>query len=48
MEVNKKIVVAKELTKLHEEIIRGTAEQVLEDFKSRSAIKGEYVIIVHT
>jgi 16S rRNA (cytidine1402-2'-O)-methyltransferase len=37
--------VARELTKIHEEIARGTLQEVFDHFKSRT-IKGEIVIIV--
>jgi 16S rRNA (cytidine1402-2'-O)-methyltransferase len=37
--------VARELTKIHEEIARGTLQEVLDHFKSHT-IKGEIVIIV--
>ena len=40
------VVVARELTKLHEEYVRGTAVEVLEVFKQRPSIKGEITILV--
>ena len=40
------VVVAKELTKLHEEFVRGTPQEVYDNFTARAAVKGEYVIIV--
>lgn len=40
------LVMCRELTKLHEEILRGTAEEILRDLESRSAVKGEIVIVV--
>lgn len=39
------VVVARELTKLHEEYVRGTAQEVYENFKARPSIKGEIVIL---
>lgn len=42
----RQIVVARELTKLHEEFIRGRADEVLESLKGRESIKGEIVIII--
>ncbi len=39
------IVVARELTKLHETIYRGTAQEVTEQLESTS-IKGEFVVIL--
>lgn len=42
------IVVARELTKLHEELVSGTPEEVLKDFAARpeQRRKGEFVVIV--
>ena len=40
------IVVARELTKIHEEFLRGTAAQVLEIVKSRGDMKGEIVLMM--
>jgi 16S rRNA (cytidine1402-2'-O)-methyltransferase len=41
------IVVTRELTKLHEEIIRGSAEEVLAHFSThKDHIRGEFVVIV--
>ena len=40
------IVVGRELTKLHEEIVEGTAAEVLEDFAGRSKILGEFAVFV--
>ena len=42
----REIVIARELTKLHEEFIRGTTKDVLENLKNRDSIKGEMVIII--
>lgn len=42
----KKVVVARELTKAHEEIIAGSADEIFQNFKSRSAIKGEFAIAI--
>ena len=39
----RKIVLARELTKIHEEFIRGTASELLEKLESP---KGEFVIII--
>jgi 16S rRNA (cytidine1402-2'-O)-methyltransferase len=41
-----RVTVARELTKIHEEYIRGTIEEVLEDLESRPSIKGEIVVIL--
>lgn len=42
----RQIAVARELTKLHEEFIRGTAKDVYENLSSRPSIKGEIVIVI--
>lgn len=39
-------VVARELTKLHEEVLRGTLSGLLEELESRPNLKGEYVLVV--
>lgn len=45
---NKKIIVGRELTKLFEEIVRGSAEEILEYFKKQpEKIKGEFTIIIY-
>ncbi len=43
---NREIVVGRELTKLHEEIIKGPAREILNNFTQRSAIKGEFSVFV--
>lgn len=40
------VVVARELTKLHEEFVRGTAEEVQRALASRAEVKGEFVVIL--
>jgi 16S rRNA (cytidine1402-2'-O)-methyltransferase len=40
------VAVARELTKMHEEVLRGRLSEVLEELKARPAIKGEFVIVV--
>ena len=42
----RRIVVARELTKIHEEFLRGTAAQVLNIVKRRAEIKGEIVLMI--
>ena len=42
----RRIVVGRELTKLHEEITDGTAKEVLEDYASRSKILGEFAVFI--
>ncbi len=39
-------VVARELTKIHEEFVRGTSAQVLAEFQSRGKVLGECVVLV--
>ena len=40
------VVVARELTKLHEEFLRGTAEQVRLELAARERIRGEFVLLI--
>ncbi len=40
------IVLAREMTKTHEEVIRDTAQNVYEDFSSRQSVKGEFAICI--
>lgn len=40
------ICVARELTKMHEEVLRGPVEEILEQFKSRGSVRGEIVLLV--
>jgi 16S rRNA (cytidine1402-2'-O)-methyltransferase len=42
---NRQVVVARELTKKFEEILRGTVEEILEQIKERTQ-KGEFVILI--
>lgn len=46
IESNRRIVVGRELTKLHEEITSGTAEELLADYSSRQSIKGEFAVFI--
>ena len=43
---NRKIVIARELTKIHEEFVRGTAEELLNQLTTREEIKGEITLLV--
>ncbi len=43
---NRRIAVCREMTKLHEEIFRGTLEEALEDFTSREKVRGEFTLVV--
>src|SRR5437588_2128225 len=40
------VVIAREVTKLHEEFLRGRASEILDTLKSRSEIKGEITLII--
>ena len=40
------VAVARELTKMHEEMLRGKLSAVLEELKRRPALKGEFVVVV--
>jgi 16S rRNA (cytidine1402-2'-O)-methyltransferase len=42
----RRIVVARELTKIHEEFLRGTSAEVLDIVKSRGEMKGEIVLLI--
>ena len=44
---NKKVTIARELTKIHEEIVSGIPAELLEFFKTNSEkVRGEFVVIV--
>ena len=40
------VAMARELTKLHEEVLRGTAEEVREILSARESVKGEIVLVI--
>jgi len=40
------VVVAREVTKLHEEFLRGRVAEILEQFKARGAVKGEITLLI--
>jgi 16S rRNA (cytidine1402-2'-O)-methyltransferase len=40
------LVIAREVTKLHEEFLRGRAGEVLENLKAREAVKGEITLLI--
>lgn len=40
------VVVARELTKIHEETLRGTADEIRESLIARDAIRGEFVVMI--
>jgi 16S rRNA (cytidine1402-2'-O)-methyltransferase len=41
-----RITVARELTKLHEELVAGTPQEVAHSLEKRGAVRGEFVVIV--
>lgn len=41
------ICIARELTKIYEEFIRGTAKEVLEIYNTRKELKGEMVVVIN-
>ena len=43
---SRELIVGRELTKLHEEIIKGQASEVLQNFEKRPSIKGECSVFV--
>ena len=43
---NRHVVIAREVTKLHEEFLRGHAAEVLENLKAREAVKGEITLLI--
>ena len=46
IESERMVVIGRELTKVHEEIIEGTAAELLENFDARESIKGEIAVFV--
>jgi len=43
---HRRVVVARELTKMHEEFVRGAAHEVLEDFQQRPEVLGEITLLL--
>ena len=43
---SRQVVIAREVTKLHEEFLRGRAEEVLANLKAREAVKGEITLLI--
>ncbi|MEI7591046.1 MAG: 16S rRNA (cytidine(1402)-2'-O)-methyltransferase [Deltaproteobacteria bacterium] len=43
---NRRIVIAREMTKLHEEFLRGNINEIVEKLKLRETIKGEVTIVI--
>ncbi len=46
IEIDRRIVVGRELTKLHEEIVDGSCGEVRDDFAARQTIKGEFAVFI--
>ncbi|MGN0729500.1 16S rRNA (cytidine(1402)-2'-O)-methyltransferase [Treponema sp.] len=46
IEGGRRVVVGRELTKLHEEITEGSAQEVFEDYSSRSKVLGEFAVFI--
>jgi len=42
----RQVVIAREVTKLHEEFLRGGAAEVLENLRGREAVKGEITLLI--
>jgi 16S rRNA (cytidine1402-2'-O)-methyltransferase len=42
----RRVVVARELTKVHEEFVRGTAAEIHQEFAARGEVKGEVVVLL--
>jgi 16S rRNA (cytidine1402-2'-O)-methyltransferase len=42
------MAIARELTKIHEEILRGSISELLEELRKRPSLKGEFVLVVGT
>ncbi len=46
IESERRVVIGRELTKLHEEIIEGTAAEMRDEFAGRSKVQGEFAVFV--
>lgn len=46
IESGRRVVVGRELTKIHEEIVEGTAAEVRDDFASRDKVLGEFAVFI--
>jgi 16S rRNA (cytidine1402-2'-O)-methyltransferase len=43
----RRVVVARELTKMHEEVVRGSADEVKKYFEdNKDRIRGEFVVVI--
>lgn len=45
---DRQIALCRELTKIHEEIVRGTAAEVLETLRKRPTVKGEITLVIES
>jgi 16S rRNA (cytidine1402-2'-O)-methyltransferase len=43
---HREVAVARELTKIHEELLRGSAAEILAKLEARDAVRGEFVVLV--
>jgi 16S rRNA (cytidine1402-2'-O)-methyltransferase len=43
---DRRVALARELTKVHEEVVRGTASEVLAEVRRRDELKGEVALVV--
>lgn len=43
---NRQVAVTRELTKLHEEVVRGSWAEVIADFTARDKVRGEFVLVL--
>jgi 16S rRNA (cytidine1402-2'-O)-methyltransferase len=47
LDENRQIVIARELTKMHEEVVRGAVEEIKKHFEgNKDRVRGEFVVIV--
>lgn len=46
IESTRRVVVGRELTKLHEEVTSGSAKEIQEDYAARQSIKGEFAVFI--
>ncbi len=46
MGAHRRVVVAREVTKIYEEFVRATAAEALEDFKKRDEVRGEITLLL--
>ncbi|PYX85075.1 MAG: 16S rRNA (cytidine(1402)-2'-O)-methyltransferase, partial [Acidobacteria bacterium] len=44
--LNRQVVIAREVTKIHEEFLRGRAGELLEKLKERGDVKGEITLLI--